>query len=86
MKDNSGKLHVGASASSKLNRRDFGVNGAVATVADEVEIAIDMELVQAPKTRDSRWRKVSLAPRNLMFRVRFTRNSSVCNHLVTLRE
>jgi polyisoprenoid-binding protein YceI len=86
VKDNSGKLHLGASASSKLNRRDFGVNGAAATVADEVEITIDMELVQAPKTRDSRWRKVSLAPRNLMFRVRFTRNSSVCNHLVTLRE
>jgi len=49
VKDNSGKLHVGASASSKLNRRDFGVNGAAATVADEVEITINMELVQAPK-------------------------------------
>src|SRR5262249_12090157 len=53
VKDDSGKLHMGASASSKLNRRDFGVSGAAATVADEVEITIDIELVQAPKPETS---------------------------------
>jgi len=49
VKDDSGKLHMGASASSKLNRRDLGVSGAAAAVADEVDITIYIELVQAPK-------------------------------------
>ncbi|HTS37139.1 MAG TPA: YceI family protein [Candidatus Solibacter sp.] len=41
-----GGLRIGASATTKINRKDFGVNGAPAIAGDEVTITIDAELVQ----------------------------------------
>ena len=46
VKDPMGNLHMGASASTKINRKDFGVNGASAMVGDDVPITIDLELVR----------------------------------------
>lgn len=46
MKDSAGNLHMGASATTQLNRRDFGVNGASSMVADDVAITLDVELIQ----------------------------------------
>ncbi len=39
---------IGASASTKIIRQDFGIVGAPAVVGDEVTITIDAELTQAP--------------------------------------
>jgi len=41
-----GKARIGASAATKINRKDFGVNGAPSMVGDEITITIDTELVQ----------------------------------------
>lgn len=38
---------IGASASTKINRQDFGIAGAPGVVSDEVTITIDAELTQA---------------------------------------
>ena len=46
VKDPRGNLRVGASASTTINRKDFGVNGADAVVGDDVPIIIDMELTR----------------------------------------
>jgi polyisoprenoid-binding protein YceI len=46
MKDPMGNPHMGASASAKINRSDFGMTGMAAMVGDEVTITIDVELVQ----------------------------------------
>jgi polyisoprenoid-binding protein YceI len=46
VKDPRGNLRVGASASTTINRRDFGVNGAAAVVGNDVPITIDMELTR----------------------------------------
>jgi polyisoprenoid-binding protein YceI len=49
-----GNLHVGGSATARINRKDFGLtwNKALETggvvVGDEIEIAIDLELVTEP--------------------------------------
>jgi polyisoprenoid-binding protein YceI len=55
IKDPRGNLHVGASASTKVNRQDFGVSwnsvmdGGGLAVGNEVGIVLDVELVkQAP--------------------------------------
>jgi polyisoprenoid-binding protein YceI len=37
---------MGTSASTKINRKEFGVNGGSAVAADEVSITIDVELIQ----------------------------------------
>jgi polyisoprenoid-binding protein YceI len=37
---------IGASASTTINRKDFGVNGAPGVVGDDVTITIDVELTQ----------------------------------------
>ena len=42
----SGGKRVGASASTTISRKDFGVNGAQAMVGDELQIVIDVEMVQ----------------------------------------
>ena len=47
MQDPKGDAHMGASASTKINRKDFGVNGGGGMVGDEVPITIDVELVSA---------------------------------------
>ena len=46
VKDPRGNVRVGASASTTINRKDFGVNGAAAMVGDDVPITIDMELTR----------------------------------------
>lgn len=42
-----GPARMGATATTKLNRRDFGINGGATVVSDEVEITLDLELVKA---------------------------------------
>jgi polyisoprenoid-binding protein YceI len=46
IKDPWGNQRIGASASTKINRKDFGVNGAAGAVGDEISITIDTELIQ----------------------------------------
>lgn len=48
MKDPWGNQRIGASASTKINRKDFGVNGAPGVVGDDITITIDAELIQPP--------------------------------------
>jgi polyisoprenoid-binding protein YceI len=50
IKDPHNNQHMGASATTTVNRKDFAINGASAAVGDEVSITIDMELVQPPPT------------------------------------
>lgn len=45
-KDARGTERMGATATTKLNRRDFGINGGSTVVADDVNITIDLELVK----------------------------------------
>jgi len=47
VQDQKGNSHMGASASTKINRKDYGVNGASSVVGDDVPITIDVELVSA---------------------------------------
>ena len=46
IKDPWGNQRIGASASTKINRKDFGINGASGAVGDEISITIDTELIQ----------------------------------------
>ena len=46
VKDPSGKVRIGAAASTSINRKDFGVNGAGPMVGDDVPITIDLELTR----------------------------------------
>jgi polyisoprenoid-binding protein YceI len=46
IKDPWGNQRIGASATTKINRQDFGVTGASGTVGDEITITIDVELIQ----------------------------------------
>lgn len=46
IKDPWGNQRIGASASTKINRKDFGVNGLPAVVGDDINITIDTELIQ----------------------------------------
>lgn len=41
-----GKQRIGASATTRINRKDFGVNGAPSMVGDDITITIDAELFQ----------------------------------------
>ena len=45
IKDQRGNQHIGASATTTINRRDFGVNGGGPMVGDEISIVIDFEMV-----------------------------------------
>ena len=47
VKDPRGNFHIGASASTKIKRGDFGVNGAPGMVGEEIIITIDAELVKS---------------------------------------
>jgi len=50
IKDPMGKgQRMGASATTKVNRQDFGVSALPGAVGDEITITIDAELVQPPK-------------------------------------
>jgi polyisoprenoid-binding protein YceI len=46
IKDPWGNQRIGASASTRISRKDFGVNGLPAVVGDEITITIDTELIQ----------------------------------------
>jgi len=48
VKDPWGNQRIGASATTKISRKDFGVNGAPGVVGDEITITIDAELIQPP--------------------------------------
>jgi polyisoprenoid-binding protein YceI len=51
IKDPKGNLHMGASASTKIDRKDFGITTNPA-VGDEINITLDSELIQnAPATQ-----------------------------------
>ncbi len=50
VKDPRGNTHVGASATTKVNRNDFGVSGAPTMVGDDVSITLDVEFTQAAMT------------------------------------
>jgi len=47
VQDPKGNVHMGASASTKINRKDFGVNGGAGLIGNEIPITIDVELVTA---------------------------------------
>ena len=46
VKDPRGNDHMGASATTKVNRKDFGVSGAPTMVGDDVTITLDVEMVK----------------------------------------
>jgi polyisoprenoid-binding protein YceI len=46
MKDPRGNTHMGASATTTINRKDFGVNGGGMMVGDDVSITLDLEMVR----------------------------------------
>jgi len=46
VKDPKGNSHIGASATTTVNRKDFGVNGAATMVGDDVSITLDVELTK----------------------------------------
>jgi polyisoprenoid-binding protein YceI len=46
IKDPWGNQRIGASASTRVNRHDFGVNGGAGAVGDDINITIDVELIQ----------------------------------------
>ena len=45
VQDPKGNAHVGASASTKINRMDYGVSGTPTMVGDDVPITLDVELI-----------------------------------------
>src|SRR5215469_1318808 len=45
-KDPRGNQHMGASATTQISRKDFGVNGAPGGVGDDVQITIDVEMLK----------------------------------------
>lgn len=45
-KDPRGNQHMGATATTQISRKDFGVNGAPGGVADDVQIIIDVEMMK----------------------------------------
>ncbi|MBV9297034.1 MAG: polyisoprenoid-binding protein [Acidobacteriaceae bacterium] len=47
IKDPRGNLHMGASATTTIKRSEFGVTGAPGMVGDDVQIALDVEMVRA---------------------------------------
>jgi polyisoprenoid-binding protein YceI len=48
IKDPRGNLHMGASATTRINRQDYGVSGGAMMVGDEIPITLDVEMVKAP--------------------------------------
>jgi len=46
MKDPWGNQRMGASATTKINRMDFGVAGAPGMVGDEITLTIDIEMIK----------------------------------------
>jgi len=48
IKDPWGNQRIGASATTKINRQDFGVSTMPGAIGDEITITIDVELIQPP--------------------------------------
>jgi polyisoprenoid-binding protein YceI len=48
VKDPKGGMHMGASATTKVSRKDFGISGYPGMVGDEITITIDTELAKIP--------------------------------------
>lgn len=48
--DQRGNSHIGASASTKVNRKDFGVGGSSNMVGEDITITIDVELLRKAQT------------------------------------
>ena len=46
MKDPRGNEHMGASATTKISRKEFGVSGLPGLVGDEISITIDAEMIK----------------------------------------
>jgi len=46
IKDPWGNQRIGASATTKINRQDFGVSSLPGVIGDEISITIDVELIQ----------------------------------------
>ena len=46
IKDPWGNQRIGASATTKINRNDFGIKGLPGVVGDDISITIDTELIQ----------------------------------------
>jgi len=46
IKDPWGNQRMGASATTKINRQDFGVAGAPGIVGDEITITLDIEMIR----------------------------------------
>ena len=44
-----GGIRIGAEATTKINRKDFGVNGMPGIVGDEIQITLDVELTRPAK-------------------------------------
>lgn len=49
MKDPWGNMRRGASATTKISRKDFGVSGAPMAVGDDINITLDVEMIQPSK-------------------------------------
>lgn len=49
IKDQKGDQRMGASATTKINRMDFGVAGAAGVAGDEISITIDIEMLKPGK-------------------------------------
>jgi polyisoprenoid-binding protein YceI len=49
-KDPKGNQHMGATATTQISRKDFGVSGAPDGVGDDVQIVIDVEMVLPAKS------------------------------------
>jgi polyisoprenoid-binding protein YceI len=48
VKDPRGKIHMGASATTKIDRTEFGMNTYQGMIGNEVAITIDVELIKQP--------------------------------------
>ena len=48
-KDEKGNQRMGASATTKVNRMDYGVSGAPGVAGDEITITIDIEMIKPAK-------------------------------------
>jgi polyisoprenoid-binding protein YceI len=48
-KDERGNQRMGASATTKINRMDYGVSGAPGVAGDEIAITIDIEMIKPGK-------------------------------------
>jgi polyisoprenoid-binding protein YceI len=49
MKDPWGNMRMGASAATKISRKDYGVSGASGAVGDELSITLDIEMIHPMK-------------------------------------